>query len=104
MKQRKCERGKSGICYFYGKCGECDINSIIVRYEKELKKERKTIKSLFEYCLELENATIFYRNKVKAQGAEEFAEKLKANEYLMIINGFDLSELINVTLKGYRKK
>lgn len=31
----------------------------------------------------------------------EFAQKLKANELLMIVNAFDLSELINVTLKEY---
>lgn len=35
------------------------------------------------------------------QAVKEFAEKLKANEGLMITNAFDLGELINATLKEF---
>lgn len=37
--------------------------------------------------------------EAKQKAVKEFAEKLKANEGLMITNAFDLGELINATLK-----
>lgn len=41
------------------------------------------------------------KSAIERRAVEEFAERLKANEGLMIINALDLSELINTTLKEY---
>lgn len=41
------------------------------------------------------------KSAIERRAVEEFAERLKVNEGLMIINALDLSELINTTLKEY---
>lgn len=41
------------------------------------------------------------KSAIERGAVEEFAQRLKANELLMIVNAFDLSELINMTLKEY---
>ncbi len=38
---------------------------------------------------------------IERRAVEKFAERLKANEDLMITNAFDLNELIDTTLKEY---
>ena len=38
MKQQKCKQGKLGYCYDYGDCEDCEINQMILKYEKRIKK------------------------------------------------------------------
>ena len=38
MKQQKCKQGKLGYCYDYGDCKDCEINQMILKYEKRIKK------------------------------------------------------------------
>ena len=38
MKQQKCKQGKLGYCYDYGDCEDCEINKMILKYEKRIKK------------------------------------------------------------------
>lgn len=73
------------------------------------KAHRDTAEALYNagYRKTLSNTELFTQNMKnvleieKKQAVKEFAEKLKANEDLMITNAFDLSELIDTTLKEY---
>jgi len=47
------------------------------------------------------NLILDEKTAIECRAVERFAEKLKTNEDLMIINAFDLSELIDTTLKEF---
>lgn len=70
------------------KCAE--FNKLCFDYAKLRVKNEKFEKNM-KSVLEIE----------KKKVVREFAEKLRANEDLMITNAFDLSELIDATLKEY---
>ena len=85
MKQQKCKQGKLGYCYDYGDCDNCEINQMILKYEKRIKK----LKAIYE--------------KEKKQAVKEFAEKLKEIAFqgydpgMYIVN----TQMIDELLKEY---
>lgn len=46
MKQRKCTIGKVGGCWDYGGCDNCEINRIITKYERKIKRLKAKIEKL----------------------------------------------------------
>lgn len=87
---------------------KCRYYSEIMQvYNEEIKKLECKLRRTQIKCnsAQFEVARLQKENNVlvieKKQAVKEFAEKLKANEDLMITNAFDLSELIDTTLKEY---
>ncbi len=115
MKQRKCKRGRFGFCFDYGNCDDCEINQMIARYEKKLRKQKELNKCalrMFKDFSEVNSALLSYRQNFMLQGAQEFAEILKEKfgEYeVWHYDGedeawHDLKEEIDEALEEYRKR
>ena len=115
MKQKKCKPGKLGLCSDYGTCDDCEINRMIVRYEKKLQKQNELYNCalrMYEDFSEVNSALLSYRQNFLLQGAQEFAEILKEKFGEFEVWHYDddneawhdLKEEINEALEEYRKR
>lgn len=77
MKQQKCKQGKFGFCYDYGDCEDCEINQMILKYEKRIKKLKKGNETLSAELSRYTENIKSMRAEDKKQIETNFAQKIK---------------------------